>query len=46
MKLEKKLKKGLVTMSKKAAEKGANQACYFLVWQPKESKAVKSMRKF
>lgn len=43
---ENKVKSAMVKMAMKSAEKGANSACFLIAYQPKESKAVKRLRKF
>lgn len=41
-----KVKSMIRQMAVKSAEKGANDACFLIAYQPKESEAVKRMRKF
>lgn len=43
---ENKVKSMIRQMAVKSAEKGANDACFLIAYQPKESEAVKRMRKF
>lgn len=43
---ENKIKSVIRQMAVKSAEKGANDACFLIAYQPKESEAVKCMRKF
>lgn len=43
---ESKVKSIMRQMALKSAEKGANNACFLVAYQPKESDAVKRMRKF
>lgn len=42
----KRIKQLIATGALHAADKGANSACAFIAYQPKESDAVKRMRKF
>lgn len=41
-----KLKSTMIQIAEKSAEKGANSACFLIAYQPKESEAVKRLRKF
>ena len=43
---ENKIKSVIRQMAVKSAEKGANDACFLIAYQPKESEAVKRLRKF
>lgn len=41
-----KVKSAMIQIAAKSAEKGANSACFLIAYQPKESEAVKRLRKF
>lgn len=43
---ENKVKSAIRQIAMKSAEKGANDACFLIAYQPKESEAVKRLRKF
>lgn len=45
-KRENRVKSAMMRAAMKSAEKGANNACFLIAYQPKESDAVKRLRKF